>query len=170
MIKQVQTSDFPRIAEVIRASFITVAAQLNLTEQNSPRFTPFTISEERLQNHFNRGWGMYGLYEGGQIIGYAAVSKENDNSYEIHNLAVLPEHRHKGHGRRLLDFCKEKVKEAGGVKIILGIIEENSVLKDWYTENGFIHTGTKKFSFFPFTCGYMEYKMSVTHHSIKNTE
>ena len=40
--------------------------------------------------------------------------------------------------------------------MILSIVEENTVLRKWYEENGFTHTGTKKFDFFPFTCGYME--------------
>lgn len=38
----------------------------------------------------------------------------------------------------------------------IGIIEENEVLKQWYQSFGFAHTGTRKFDFFPFTCGYME--------------
>ena len=28
-------------------------------------------------------------------------------------------------------------------------------LRNWYEDNGAVHTGTKKFDFFPFTCGYM---------------
>ena len=39
---------------------------------------------------------------------------------------------------------------------MVGIVEENKVLRKWYENNGFIHIGTKKFDFFPFTCGYME--------------
>ena len=41
-------------------------------------------------------------------------------------------------------------------KINIGIVEENKVLRKWYESFGFVHTGTKKFDFFPFTCGYME--------------
>ena len=41
----------------------------------------------------------------------------------------------------------------------LGIVEENKKLRMWYESLGFIHTGTKKFDFFPFTCGYMEMKL-----------
>ena len=37
----------------------------------------------------------------------------------------------------------------------LGIVEENTRLREWYARYGFVHTGTKKFDFFPFTCGYM---------------
>ena len=41
-------------------------------------------------------------------------------------------------------------------KINIGIVEENQVLRKWYENQGFLHIGTKKFDFFPFTCGYME--------------
>ena len=44
----------------------------------------------------------------------------------------------------------------GCKKMSIGIVEENKVLRKWYENNGFIHIGTKKFDFFPFTCGYME--------------
>ena len=33
--------------------------------------------------------------------------------------------------------------------------EENIQLRKWYEQSGAVHTGTKKFDFFPFTCGYM---------------
>ena len=36
------------------------------------------------------------------------------------------------------------------------IVEENRLLRRWYEGFGFVHTGVKKFDFFPFTCGYME--------------
>ena len=36
------------------------------------------------------------------------------------------------------------------------LVEENRVLRKWYESFGFIHIGTQKFDFFPFTCGYME--------------
>jgi len=37
----------------------------------------------------------------------------------------------------------------------IGIVEENIKLKQWYELYGAVHIGTKKFDFFPFTCGYM---------------
>lgn len=30
----------------------------------------------------------------------------------------------------------------------IGIVEENTILRKWYEDNGFIHIGTKKFDFF----------------------
>ena len=50
-------------------------------------------------------------------------------------------------------------KALGAKKLKIGIVEENQVLRKWYESNGFIHLGTKKFDFFPFTCGYMEQEL-----------
>ena len=160
MIRQLDPSEFPIAAEVIRRSFATVAKDFGINEQNCPRHTSF-ITIEDIQKHFDWGWLMYGLYEGNQLVGHIAISKsrETDKIYEPHNLAVLPEYRHKGYGKQLLDFCKAKVKELGGEKITIGIIEENTVLKNWYAENGFIHTGTKQFSHLPFMVGFMEWEV-----------
>lgn len=49
--------------------------------------------------------------------------------------------------------------ELGCDKMNIGIVEENKVLRKWYEAFGFMHTGTQKFDFFPFTCGYMEKKL-----------
>ena len=101
---------------------------------------------------------MYALYAEEDIIGYMSVSKESDGSCELHNLAVLPEYRHNGFGKLLLDHAKETVKSLGGNTIKIGIIEESTVLKNWYISNGFVHTGTKKFDHLPFTSGYLEWR------------
>ena len=158
MIRQLDPSEFPLAAEVIRESFSTVAKDFGLTEQNCPVYVAFSTTEESLHKNHNWGWLMYGLYDEEQFAGYIALSKsrELDGVYEIHNVAVLPDYRHKGYGKQLLDFCKAKVKELGGIKITIGIIEENTVLKNWYAANGFVHTGTKRFEHLPFTVGFME--------------
>ena len=160
MLKQLDPSDFSLAAEVIRASFATVANDLGLTEENCPKYVGFVTTAERLQTHHNWGWWMYGLYENEHLVGYASISKEADGAYEIHNLAILPEHRHKGYGKQLLDFCMKQAIKMGGSKITIGIIEENTILKNWYTAYGFVHAGTKKFEHLPFTSGYMKLEVS----------
>jgi ribosomal protein S18 acetylase RimI-like enzyme len=71
-------------------------------------------------------------------------------------LAVLPEYRHKGYGRRLVEFVLDDVKRHKGERVALGIINESTVLKNWYIGNGFAETGTKKFEHLPFTVCFME--------------
>lgn len=69
---------------------------------------------------------------------------------------MLPENRHKGIGEKLLNHAFEIAEKLGCKKMNIGIVEENMVLRKWYESYGFVHIGTQKFDFFPFTCGYME--------------
>ena len=156
MIRLINPDEFASAAEVIRASFMTVAKDLGFTEQSFPGFTAFSTTAERLRTQYGEGRAMYGLYEEDRLIGFVALSLHSEGIYELNNLAVLPEYRHKGYGKQLLDFCKVNVKKSCGSKIIIGIVEENTVLKNWYSANGFTHTGTKKFNHMPITVGFME--------------
>ena len=69
---------------------------------------------------------------------------------------ILPQYRHKHIGAKLLEDAYIRAKEVGCKIMNIGIVEENTILRKWYEDNGFIHIETKKFDFFPFTCGYME--------------
>ena len=156
MIKQIQISDLERCVYVIRESFMTVAKEFNITEEIWPTHVSFT-KMEKLQYHWDSGFLMYGYYLNDVIIGYVALDKKDENTYALRNLAVLPDYRHLGYGKELIAFCVNKVKELGGNRIILSIIEENVRLKNWYLQNGFTHTGAKKWEYF--TEGFMEMKI-----------
>lgn len=142
---------------MIHRSFATVAAEFNLTRENYPKHTSF-IPLEYLQAQKSWGWMQFCIYEDCKMVGYASLSKEDEDTYKLHNLSVLPEYRHKGYGELLIDYAKEKVRDFGGQKMAIDIIEENTVLKKWYAANGFVHTGTKKFAHLPFTTGFMEWR------------
>ncbi len=156
-IAKVKTSDLPECLEVIHQSFKTVADAFGLTRENCPKHTSF-IPLSFLETQMNWGWHMYALYTGEKIIGYMSLSKEGEDTFELHNLAVLSEYRHNGLGKLLLDHAKEAVRTLGGKSIKIGIIEESTLLKNWYIANGFVHTGTKKFDHLPFTSGYLEWR------------
>lgn len=155
MIYEVDKNELQECLDVIHQSFGTVAEQFGLTQENCPKHTSF-IPLMFLETQMNWGWHMYALYAGKKIIGYMSLSKESDDVYELHNLAVLPEYRHNGFGKLLLVHANEVVKSLGGNTIKIGIIEESTVLKNWYIANGFVHTGIKKFDHLPFTSGYLE--------------
>lgn len=158
MIRQIEKREFDIALSVIRRSFETVARDFGITKENCPNHTSF-INASRLESQAESGYIMFGLFEGGEMLGYASLSKEGDSIYELHNLSVLPECRHKGYGKMLIDYAKNCVSTLGGAVIRIGIIEENDVLKSWYTANGFVHMGTKKFSHLPFTSGFMEWRL-----------
>ncbi len=153
-IRPLSREDLPAAHAVICESFQTVAADFGLTRENCPKHTSF-LSLFDLQARFTDGRLMFGLYDGMALVGCFALSRRDGGSWELNHLAVLPRVRHQGFGQKMLRFAQNLVKALGGMQIEISIIEENEVLKNWYIENGFRHTGTKKFAHLPFTSGYL---------------
>lgn len=156
MIIQVENKKQLNIClDIIRSSFITVAEEFGLTENNCPSHTAF-MSFDKLEKQFNDGRPMYLFYQGGIPVGYFSLAKCSDEEWELNNLAVLSEYRHLGIGKAMVNYAVKMVKRYGGNKISIGIIEENTKLKDWYLKLGFNHISTLKFESLPFTVGFME--------------
>ncbi len=158
MIYEVERNELNECIDVIHHSFKAVADEFGLTQENCPGHTSF-IQLSTLEAQLDLGWYIYALYAGKKIIGYMSLSKESDDIFELHDLAVLPEYRHKGFGKLLIDYSRDVVSGLGGKVIRIGIIEENTVLKDWYIANGFVYAGTKKFYNLPYTSGYLEWRV-----------
>jgi predicted acetyltransferase len=155
IIKPIAESDLPTCLDVIHYSFATIADEFGLTVQSCPNHTSF-MKLDKLQKQFSGGFLMYGLFERDKIVGYVSLSANGNGYFELNNLAVLPYYRHNGYGKKLIEFAKNKVLKLGGNKITIGIIEENTRLKEWYAENGFVYTGAQIFPHLPFTVGFME--------------
>lgn len=156
MIREVNRDDIPRCAEVIRESFMTVADELGFTRENAPRFTAFAITAERLYQQLDEEHRpMFVFVDEGEIRGYYSLFPQNEKECELNNLAVLPQYRHNGAGKSLFRHAVKTAGEIGFSVMNIGIVEENKVLRRWYEANGAVHIGTRKFDFFPFTCGYM---------------
>ena len=157
MIRKVRGEEIPVCVEIIKKSFLTVADEYGFTEENAPRFTAFATTQDRLYWHMDgEHRPMYVFEEDGALCGYYSLLLLGNGECELNNLAVLPEYRHKGIGRQLLAHSFNIAKELGCRIINIAIVEENRVLRKWYELNGAIHIGTKKYDFFPFTCGYMK--------------
>lgn len=160
MIKRIAEKDIAECVELIRNSFLTIAVQFGFTPENAPGFTAFATTEDRLMWQFDKEKRpMYAFFDNDRIIGYFSLQLLENNICELNNLCVSPEYRHKGIGEKLVSHAFRVAKELNCSKMNIGIVEENTVLKKWYESLGFIHTGTKKFDCFPFTCGYMEIEL-----------
>ena len=160
MIRKAERADIPECVRVIRKSFRTVADEFGFTEENAPRFTAFATTEERLAWHIEGEHRlMFVDEEDGRICGYYSLQLSDPGTCELGNLAVLPEYRHQGIGEKLLKHAMDTAREHHCRVMNLGIVEENTVLRQWYERNGAVHTGTEKYDFFPFTCGYMEIRL-----------
>jgi diamine N-acetyltransferase len=154
-IKLMTLKDLEECAKVIRQGFSTVAKDFGLTKENCPTNGAF-IEKERLIAEKEQGQLMYGMISDHQLIGYMQLERNSEELYFLQKLVVLPDYRHLGLGTKLLDYAKELVKGWGGKRISIGIIEENTILKNWYIAYGFVPTGTRKFEHLPFTVGFME--------------
>ena len=156
MIREVRKEEIPECVRVIRRSHQTVADEFGFTEENAPRYVAFATDENRLIWHMDHEHRLMFLdEESGIIRGYYSLLLKQNGECELGNLSVLPEYRHQGIGSELLRHSIGIAREHHCTMMRLSIVEENIVLRQWYEQNGAIHTGTEKYDFFPFTCGYM---------------
>jgi ribosomal protein S18 acetylase RimI-like enzyme len=156
MIRAIRREEIPACVRAVRESFLTVAEEFGFTEENAPRFAAFATTNERLETQFGEGRPMFAFFDGEEIAGYYSLFRQSEAEFEMNNLCVLPAYRHKKVGEALLAHAFEEAKQLGYSQMNIGIVEENARLRAWYERHGFVHTGTKKFDFFPFTCGYMK--------------
>jgi len=155
-IREISEENIEACVKVIRKSFETVAGQFGFTQENAPRFTAFATDERRIKWHLHgEHRPMFGYFKDEELIGYYSLLPNDKQECELNNLCVLPDYRHQGIGEELLLDAFVRARELGCTKMNIGIVEENQILRKWYEQYGFIHTGEEKYDFFPFTCGYM---------------
>ena len=156
MIREIiNENELENSVKVIADSFQTVAVELNLSKDNCPTHPSF-VTLQQLNEMKRKGLKLFGLFENDMQIGFVAAEKKKHKIYNIEKLAVLPEYRHKGYGGKLLGMTEDYVKNAGGEKLSIGIINEHTVLKKWYETKGFKETVVMKFEHLPFTVCFME--------------
>ena len=122
-----EIKDSKIIKGILNKAFITVALQFNYTKENAPKFPAF-IESNIIENGINNGLKMYGYYLDNQIIGCIGYSFYKDNMYFIERLATLPEYRHKGIGKTLMEYVENKIKENDGEIIEIHVVDEIKTL------------------------------------------
>lgn len=156
MIREVNREDIPECVRVIRRSHQSVADEFGFTPENAPRYVAFATDENRLIRQMDMERRLMFLdEENGVIRGYYSLLLKDHGECELGSLSVLPEYRHQGIGTALLKHAADTAGKQNCRIMRLSIVEENKRLRQWYERNGAVHTGTEKFDFFPFTCGYM---------------
>ncbi|MFC1948943.1 GNAT family N-acetyltransferase [Chloroflexota bacterium] len=148
-----------RSARLIRDSFRPVAVEFGLTRENCPTHPSF-VSVGQLRQFKEKGLKLFGLFLDDRQVGFVAVEQADESLYYMEKLAVLPDCRHNGYGVELVRFVIDYIKSRGGEKLSIGIINEHTVLKDWYKGMGFKETGTMDFAHLPFTVCFMEMDLS----------
>jgi len=158
MIRRISVQeDFSIHTRVLNAAFGTIADQYGLTKENSPTNNAF-ITSEMLKSQLTANREFYSYEEDAKAIGFIAIEKAlNDpGTFYLEKVAVLPEYRHKHIGRHLMAFATTRIKELGGKRISIGLIDSNAVLKQWYEKQGYVAFGSKSFDHLPFDVCFME--------------
>lgn len=149
--------DIPLIASIIRESYQTVADRFQLNIKNCPKH-PSNCTDKWISHDFNRGLNYYLLESEGNIMGCAAIEIASSELCYLERLAVLPPNRNKGFGDKLVSHVIGEAKCAGYKKVSIGIIAEQTDLKNWYQKFGFVEGDTKQFEHLPFQVTFMEYE------------
>lgn len=156
MIKPIVKDDLINCLRIFHQGYETVAVEFGLTEENCPDRGRAGLPFDKLLAEFEDGALMFGYYCNDELVGFLGMQLLDDGLCKLDDIIVLPEYRHNGYGKELLDFCKQTAEKLGANKITLGMIDDNKRLRKWYEDNGFINTGYKKYDGAPFTVGIME--------------
>jgi N-acetylglutamate synthase-like GNAT family acetyltransferase len=154
VIRQANERDISILLDILRKSFAGVAERFNLTLENCPKNLAF-CTEQRIKDDFARGLKYCILEESGQPCGCVALEKANSDVCYIERLAVLPEHRGKGLGKTLVNHIFDMAIEMEMQRVEIGIISEDTELRDWYKKFGFVQKNTKRFDHLPFIVAFM---------------
>ena len=136
-----ECTDSVILTEIQHKAFITVAKKFGYTIENAPYFSAF-IKREKIDKQMIDGCKFYVYKIEENIIGSIGYILENDN-YVIERLAVIPEYRHNGIGKKLMEFIENEVKCKNAKKIQLAMVDNNLILKEWYKKLGYKIIETK---------------------------
>ena len=101
-------------------------------------------SENALREEINNPAAFFvSAVEGDAVLGYGGMHTVLGESY-IDNIAVFPEYRGRGVGRRITQTLIEKAKENSGVFITLEVRASNAPAISLYRSLGFETAGIRK--------------------------
>ena len=132
MIREITNVEIPFAGPIIRRAFTTVAEQFGLTPEKCPAHTAF-LTDADLQRQIEQGLHLFAVLADGEMAGIVGIKPEGQRTFSMEKLAVLPEYRHCGYGAQLVAFTDDWIRQQHGEKIVIGLIDEHLVLKQWYT-------------------------------------
>ena len=141
--------------DIIKASFKTVADQFGLTYINSPTNPAFTTFDNLKSIAVKAE--CFGVYINETPCGFFALEFNIDlKTAYLERVCVLPELRHRGIGKTILNFAENYCKKRGVEKISIGIMDQNIQLKKWYKHNSFNETEIRQFTHLKFDVCFLE--------------
>ncbi|MGD2065528.1 MAG: GNAT family N-acetyltransferase [Dehalococcoidia bacterium] len=144
------------LAEIVQKSFQDVAERFGLTQENAPRH-PSNCTMDWIRNEMKRGVTYFVIENKNHIVGCVALEQANTEVCYLERLAVLPDQRRRGFGKALVEHVLSEAKLLGVNYVSVGIIAEQTELKNWYRRLGFVEGESKEFPHLPFRVTFMSY-------------
>ncbi len=157
-IRTCTQEDIGILAETIRSSFKDVAERFGLTQENAPRH-PSNYTEDWIQKDVGRGVRYFVIENENSVVGCVALELANSDVCYLERLAVLPNYRRRGFGKALVNHVLSEARLFGAHRVSIGIIAEQTELKNWYKRIGFVEGESKEFPHLPFRVTFMSYEM-----------
>jgi ribosomal protein S18 acetylase RimI-like enzyme len=145
----IEIYDSKIIVNILNRAFLTVAKEFNFTKENASNHPAF-IDSDKVKVLLDKGLKMYGYKEDDQIIGCVGYSYFKNQKYFIERLATLPEYRHLGIGKKLMEFIENEIRKIGGKIIEIHVVDKNTVLREWYKKQKYIEIRIDKIETLPF--------------------
>ena len=87
----------------------------------------------------DRGGYIWLAFAHDQVIGSAALMKEQEGVYELAKMAVTAAYRGKGISKMLIETCLSKAREIGAIKLLLFSNHQLQTAIRLYEKYGFYH-------------------------------
>jgi len=144
------------LAETTRKSFQDVADRFGLTPENAPSH-PSNCTVDWIRKDIEDGVIYFAIQNKNHVAGCVALEKANSQVCYLERLAVLPNQRRRGFGKALVEHALSEAKLLGVNYVSIGIIAEQTELKNWYKKLGFVEGESKEFPHLPFRVTFMSY-------------
>ncbi len=152
------TKQVTTISGIIRSAYLEVAERFDLNLENCPKH-PSNCTDQWIQSDLDRGVTYYLLELAGKPVGCGALEMVNDELCYLERVAVLPEYKRRGLGRKLVDHLLNQAMQKGVREVGIGIIAKQQELMNWYQRIGFDKGETKRFDHLPFEVMFMKYRI-----------
>ena len=146
------------LAEITRKSFQDVAYHFGLTPENAPRH-PSNCTLDWIRRDMEDGVTYFAIENRNHVVGCVALEEANSEVCYLERLAVLPNQRRRGFGKALVEHALSEAKLLGVNYVSIGIIAEQTELKNWYKKLGFVEGESKEFPHLPFRVTFMSYRI-----------
>jgi len=151
--------ELKKFLSVIITSFSTVAEEFGITEKSAPT-NPAFITYDKLVDIFKK-IKCFGFYYKDLPVGFFCLEESNNSLMMLEKLSILPEYRHKGYGKMILNYAVKFSSTKNMPKISIALINDNKKLKKWYSDYGFTETKVVDFQNLPFKVCFMEFNIKA---------